>query len=103
MGEEPLTAAVRELAEETGLINDEPFRLLFQGPRAASAGPGETRWHVYFAKTEAQDEDITVGEGRRIVFVAPETLSDLDLGVSAAFFLQLFLSLPQYEDPQRRS
>lgn len=102
-GEEPLTAAVRELGEETGLTNAQELSLFFQGNRPASAGPGETRWHVYFAGTEAHDEDMTVGEGRRIVFVAPETLPDLDLGVSAAFFLPLFVTSPQYADLQRRS
>lgn len=94
--EEPLAAAVRELQEETGLTSSEPLGLFFQGTRPASDGPGSTRWHVYFARTEAQNCDVSLGEGRRIVFVSPEGISDLDLGVSAAHFLPLFLASPQY-------
>ncbi len=90
--EDPLTAAVRELNEETGLTLAEPPSLFFQGTRPASAGPGHTNWHVFFAPTDVRDEDISVGEGRRIVFVAPEEIAQLDLGVSAAFFLPLFLA-----------
>lgn len=101
--EEPLTAAVRELDEETGLTSSELLSLFYEGTRSASAGTGQTRWHVYFASIEARDEDITMGEGRRIAFVAPETLPGLDLGVSAAFFLPLFLRSPQYENLQRRA
>src|SRR3954471_12643620 len=96
--EEPLTAALRELREETGLVPIEPLTLFYDGTRPASRGPGSTRWHVFYGKTMADDADIVVGEGRDIRFVPADVLSGLDLGASAAYFVPLFLGSEEYQD-----
>jgi 8-oxo-dGTP diphosphatase len=95
--EEPLTAALRELREETGLIPAEPLTLFYSGVRPASRGSGVTEWHVFFGRTAADDTDIVVGEGRDIRFVPADVLSEADLGVSAAYFVPLFLGSSEYQ------
>lgn len=95
-GELPLDAALRELREETDLVPERSLTLFFRGARPASSGLGSTMWHVYFSPTTATDADVVLGEGRSIVFVRPDLLPQLDLGVSAAFFVPLFLSSAEY-------
>ena len=43
-------------------------------------------YHVWVAPTTLSDADIVVGEGRRIVFVSPERLPELDKSESCAYF-----------------
>jgi 8-oxo-dGTP diphosphatase len=90
--EDPEQGARRELLEETGLAVDGPLTLVTSGTWPASHGPGFTQWHVYAARTEATDRDVIVGEGRDIVFLRPELVPTLDMGVSAARFVPAFLS-----------
>jgi 8-oxo-dGTP diphosphatase len=91
-GEDPEQGARRELLEETGLTVEGPLTLVSSGTWPASHGPGVTTWHVYAARTQATDHDVSVGEGRDIVFVRPEVVAALDLGVSAARILPAFLT-----------
>jgi len=86
-GELPLDAAVREVEEETGLVVA-AADLLDCGTHDAGHGPATT----YVAATTATDDDVVVGEGRRIVFVDPDHVADLPLTASAAAFLPGFLS-----------
>lgn len=96
-GESYDAAAVRELAEETGV------RL----PPDALA-----RWRVievfhevydsvdemavYAAGCDLTDADIVVGEGRRIVFVEPDHARGLDLTASATVIVPAFLDSARY-------
>ena len=91
-GEDPEAGARRELLEETGLTVDGPLTLVDAGIWPASHGPGSTEWHVYAARTTATDRDVVVGEGQDIVFLRPEVVLGLDLGVSAARIVPNFLA-----------
>lgn len=76
-GEAPAAAAVRELAEETGLTG---MPLLALGARdVACREHGTDHVHLYAARTTATDADVVCGEGRRIVFVDPARVGALDL------------------------
>ena len=103
-GEEFEPAAYRELEEETGislppgalrLWRDEQFGYV------GSAAPN--RYTVWAASTTLTDADIVVGEGRQIVFVAPEAVPGLPLGEAAAHFLPAFLASPDYADLTRET
>lgn len=90
-------AARRELLEETGLRVEGPLALFWSGPRPSSGQPGAvTEWRVYCAATAARQEDVIVGEGAAMEFVAPERALALDFGPSAAFFVPLFLASEAY-------
>jgi hypothetical protein len=71
--------------------------LFFRGRRPRSSGAGTTNWHVYYADTHLTDEDIVVGEGDEIRFVAASDIADLPLTISSRFFLSRFLRSPEYE------
>lgn len=89
-GEPPVDAAVRELAEETGL-RDQLLELWWAGNLPRNAGPGVTAWHVYVGTTSASTENITVGEGADIRFVPRADVLDRPLVPSARVLLTCFL------------
>jgi 8-oxo-dGTP pyrophosphatase MutT (NUDIX family) len=96
-GEEPEEAARRELLEETGLRVEGPLELFWQGRRPSSSRPDAvTEWWVYCARTHARPEDVVVGEGEAMVFVAPGRALALDFGAGSAFFVPRFLASPAY-------
>jgi len=90
----------RELVEETGLsLDSEALELWYDG--VASPEPKEDpelgdRWQIWVGRVDLTDADIVCGEGRQIVFVAPERLAGLDLADTTAYFLPQFLSSPAY-------
>ena len=90
------TAVYREVAEETGI--DLPAGSLTLWLDAEYTYPDGHRgeYHVYAARVDLTDEDITVGEGRQIVFVDPERIAELDLAGSSEHFLPLFLASELY-------
>ena len=101
-GESWEDALHRELEEETGL-SERGFELWFDeivqhSPKISSHLAD--RWQIWVKRTDASDADITVGEGRQIVFVDPESIrsGELDLAVSAQHVLPLFLDSPTYRD-----
>ncbi|HEX6121676.1 MAG TPA: NUDIX domain-containing protein [Ktedonobacterales bacterium] len=98
-GETPEAAARRELLEETGLRVAGALALFWQGVRPSSHRPGAaTEWHVYCARTAARQEEVVLGEGAAMLFTPPEAARRLDLSVSAAFFVPLFLDSPAYRE-----
>jgi 8-oxo-dGTP pyrophosphatase MutT (NUDIX family) len=85
-GELPDQAAVRELAEETGLRGQQ-LSLWWHGSLPKTAGPGTTQWWVYTGTTDATTGDIVVGEGADIRFVPRKQVLDRKLAPSACTLL----------------
>jgi hypothetical protein len=54
------------------------------------------RYFLWAASTDATNEEIRVGEGRQIVFVAPAAIAGLDLGGSASHFVPAFIGSRTY-------
>lgn len=79
-GEGFRAAAVRELAEETGLVVP-PDRLesLGRARFASESCGGMDELELFAVRLDATDDDLVCGEGRQIVFVDPAALEDLDL------------------------
>src|SRR4051794_520192 len=77
-GEDFEPAAYRELAEETGVRLTDGLRLWRDERFRYSDRDEPFRYQVWVAPTTLTDADIVVGEGRQIVFVAPERIPELD-------------------------
>ncbi|WP_165372465.1 NUDIX domain-containing protein [Nocardioides iriomotensis] len=77
-GETPSAAAVRELAEETGLTGL-PLTLLATRVLPCEVDGGEDRVSVFAVATDATDDDVVCGEGRQMVFVDRDAVPGLDL------------------------
>lgn len=98
-GEEFLAAAVRELAEETGLeVAPDELRLFGEFDVFHPETDSQDRMAFYAAATTATDDDIVLGEGRQIVFVPPGVALDLELTGSAALTLPRFLASDLYQE-----
>ncbi len=95
-GEDFEPAAYRELKEETSV--DLPPGSLTLWREAEFTYPDGHRgnYRVYAAAVELTDADIVVGEGRRIVFVEPTRIPELDLAGSARHFVPDFLTSDLY-------
>jgi hypothetical protein len=82
--------------EETGLVVDavEPF---WTGTRPSVSNPDAVvEVHAFCAAIDARQEDVVLGEGQAMLFLAPEEALARDLGVTAALLLPRFLASPQY-------
>lgn len=92
-GESFADAAVRELAEETGLDLDVPltFWREFVVDHRAAHGTWD-RMQVFTAGVDITDADVECREGRRIVFVDPATVPDLPLTRAAEQILPAHLA-----------
>ena len=102
-GEEPERGARREVLEESALAVNGPLEPVFEGLLPSGLGSGVTHWFVYAAPTTASDDQIVVGEGADIAFVAPERTRALDLTPSAALLLPGFLGSPLHRDLATRA
>jgi 8-oxo-dGTP diphosphatase len=97
-GEDPVDAAHRELAEETGL-KVERLDLFWRGiaPSARYRGAlGE--YHVFYAATDARDQDVVCGEGVGMWFTPPQRIRGLVFGRAYSMIVPRFLSSPQYRE-----
>lgn len=89
-GETPADAARRELEEETGLVRDD---LTYLGVHTVPCAlHGQDDVSLFTATTSATDADIECHEGRQIVFVEPNAISDLDLTDAARALYPTVLS-----------
>jgi 8-oxo-dGTP diphosphatase len=96
-GEDPDSAAYRELLEETGLRLEPPALSLWREVSVYHAAyESFDDVFVYAAATTATDEDVVLGEGRQIVFVDPATVDRLPLTAAATRILPEFLASDRY-------
>ena len=96
-GEDFEPAAYRELEEETG-VRLEPGTLALWRDEVHrwEGGQEPRRYTVWVAPTRLTDADIVVGEGRQIVFVAPDDVPALDLATSSRELLPRLLASDEY-------
>ena len=79
-GEDYRTAAVRELAEETGLhVTREELSPLGTLRFFSEAFGSNEQFETYAAVLDVTDDDVTCGEGGQMVFVDPATFDHLNL------------------------
>ncbi len=102
-GETPEEAARRELLEETGLLVDGELALYWSGMRpSTSRVSGLVEYFIYTAPTDARQEDIVIGEGEAMEFIAPEDALALDLAATARELLPEFFASETYLRLARR-
>ena len=79
-GEDFVTAAVRELAEETGLVVA-PGRLASLGVRRfrSETCGGDDELELFAVRLAVTDDDVICGEGRQMVFLDPYDLGERTL------------------------
>jgi 8-oxo-dGTP pyrophosphatase MutT (NUDIX family) len=90
-GEDPETAAYRELEEETGIALPPGALTLWREDRLERG----TYW-IWTARVDLTDADVVLGEGRQIVFVDPDQVFDLDLADVVRPQLTRFLASDLY-------
>ncbi|GHJ47424.1 ADP-ribose pyrophosphatase [Catellatospora sp. TT07R-123] len=99
-GETPEQAAPRELLEETALRPDEPLRL-FETQHLPEHNLVK---HYFYGPTSAVQDDVVVGEGAAIVFVAAgEVFDGRTFTPGTRQTLERFLASPQYAALAARS
>lgn len=91
-------AAYRELAEETGIELRFGTLRLWREDEYTYPDGHHGRYCIYVAAVDLTDADIVLGEGRRIVFVDPAELPDLDLAGSSRYFVPDFLTSDLYAE-----
>lgn len=85
-GETPRDGAVRELAEETGIVL-RPDEVHDLGEFEVTYPRGRFRYHAFAAPTVLGNRDVDCREGRQIVFVDPAVVDDLPLVSSTRLVL----------------
>jgi 8-oxo-dGTP diphosphatase len=83
-GEDAVTAAHRELLEETGLTAVLELDRVVKQVGADRAG---VRFHVFTGCTDACQEDVILGEGQAMRFLAPDEISTKELVGNAHMLL----------------
>ncbi|MCY7401346.1 MAG: NUDIX domain-containing protein [Nocardioides sp.] len=82
--EEPLEAACRELAEETGVVLAPPDLTDLGLFELVTEDRGTFHFHAFVARTTLSDPDVECHEGRQMVFVDPAARLALDTVPSTA-------------------
>jgi 8-oxo-dGTP pyrophosphatase MutT (NUDIX family) len=82
-GEDAVTAAHRELLEETGLTAVLELDRVVEQVGTDGAG---VRFHVFTGRTDAAQDDVVLGEGQAMRFLTPEQVATKEL-VSNAHLL----------------
>lgn len=95
-GESWEQAAYRELEEETGIALEDGLEMFGEYSVRHAHRDEDDRFCLFVGATDCTDADIDCREGRRIVFVDPATIERLDLTVSAAKVLPVFLASDRY-------
>lgn len=95
-GEDFDTAVHRELLEETGIATGPGDLVLWQDTEFAYSDGHRSHYRVYAGAVDLTDDDIVLGEGRAIVFVAPGDVAALDQAESCAHFVPRFLDSELY-------
>jgi 8-oxo-dGTP pyrophosphatase MutT (NUDIX family) len=97
-GEDALTAAHRELFEETGL-KVERLSLFWQGLAPSARYPGAINdYSIFYALSHARDEDVVCGEGAGMWFLPAEEVAALDFGRAYSMIVPRFLGSTQYRE-----
>jgi 8-oxo-dGTP diphosphatase len=98
-GESPEAAARREVFEETGMSLSGPLTLYQQ---LLWPDPART-WYIFAAPTDADVDDLVLGEGQELRFVPPGDVFALDLSPPARVVLTEFFASPVYARLNRSS
>ena len=85
-GEDAVTAAHRELLEETGLTAALELDRVVEQVGADGAG---VRFHVFTGRTDARQEDVILGEGQAMLFLTPDEIATKDLVSNAHMLFSL--------------
>ena len=96
-GETPEQAAYREIWEETGLMITAGLRLFMRFPWTSTEDQ-RLLWYVFYAPTEASEEDLVLGEGQALRFVPAEDIPQLNQHPAATTILTAVLASPPYAD-----
>lgn len=95
--ETPEDAARREVMEEAGLSITRPLVQFRHEVFAPAETPGVlVEWFGFCAATDATQEDVVLGEGLQVVFLAPTDALALDFFPFLAPVLRDFLASPEY-------
>lgn len=95
-GERPVDGAVRELAEETGVVVA-PEDLTDLGLFEVTSDRGTFHFHAFVARTTLSDRDVECHEGRQMAFVDAHPLPDVELVASTALVApELFAWIEQH-------
>ncbi len=97
-GEDFDTGMLRELHEETGIAAALEELVLWQDTEFHYSDGHGGHYRVYAGRFDLTDDDIVIGEGQAITFVAPDRALDLPMAESCAHFLPLFLESDLYRD-----
>jgi 8-oxo-dGTP pyrophosphatase MutT (NUDIX family) len=95
-GESPQETASREVLEETGLSVSHmaPFKVYrFSRPEKGC----EYIQHFFYARTDSPADQMTVGEGQCLRFIAPEELDGLPIAYNHREVLAEFVTSPEYQ------
>jgi 8-oxo-dGTP pyrophosphatase MutT (NUDIX family) len=95
-GEDPAAAARRELREETGLEVHRLSLYLHQNFPALLTPGTRIDWHLYCGATVARQDDLVLGEGAALRFVAPREAIRLPFASRIDRIVPAFLASAEY-------